>query len=268
MIKSNYHTHTNFCDGDCDVESLVKIAVEKGFKYLGFSSHSYIEGDDLWTLKKDALNDYIEEVLIVKQKYKNQICVLLGIEQDVNSKIYDYNFDYVIGSMHSVVKDGKTYSIDYSLESFKNLLQNVYLGNFDALCKDYYSQLKSVAVKTKANVIGHVDIITKYVDKLGLALPKNYLSYAKDAIEEILKSANVFEINTGAIARGLKKEPYPSKDILSIIFNLGGKIMINSDCHNESGLDFGFDEAEKLAKSVGFKSRVIVTEKGFKDIKL
>ena len=97
MLYSNYHTHSTFCDGRDSIESVVNTAIEKGFKYLGFSSHSYLEGDDGWTLKKHELSNYVTEVLRVKEKYKNQISIFLGIEQDTYSKIYDYKFDYVIG---------------------------------------------------------------------------------------------------------------------------------------------------------------------------
>ena len=66
MIKSNYHTHSIFCDGKDSIESIVEYAIKKGFKYLGFTSHSYIEGDDSWTLKENSLPEYISEVLRVK----------------------------------------------------------------------------------------------------------------------------------------------------------------------------------------------------------
>ena len=268
MIKSNFHTHTTYCDGTCDIESVVKSAIEKGFSYLGFSSHSYIAGDDLWTLKKDSLTDYVAEVLRVKEKYKEKITILLGVEQDLNSEPYNYDFDYVIGSMHSVEKNGKFYPVDYNVETFKYLLESVYLGDYNALCKDYYEQLTKIPCKTKANIIAHFDLITKYADALNLTLPKNYLSYAESAIKSIIKSVSVFEINTGAIKRGYKKFPYPSKEILQIIYNLGGKIMINSDCHDKDSLDYGFLDAVKLAKEVGYKKSVIVTSDGFKEVNL
>ena len=36
MIKSNYHTHTNFCDGKSTAEEMVKSAIEKNLIFLGF----------------------------------------------------------------------------------------------------------------------------------------------------------------------------------------------------------------------------------------
>ena len=268
MIKSNYHTHSTFCDGRDSIESIVESAIKKGFKYLGFSSHSYIEGDDSWTLKKEQLLDYVNEVLRVKEKYKNQISIFLGIEQDTYSKIYDYKFDYVIGSMHSIEKDGKIYSVDLSPASFKSLLEEVYASDFDLLCKDYFEQTKSIYNKTNANIIGHFDLITKFNEVLNLTLPKNYLKYAEDAILTIIKDVKIFEINTGGMAKGYKTIPYPSKEVLSLILKYGGSIMINSDCHNMDRLDYGLEGAIKLAKEVGFKEYTILTNNGFEAINL
>lgn len=266
MIKSNYHTHSIFCDGKDSIESIVEYAIKKGFKYLGFTSHSYIEGDDSWTLKENSLPEYISEVLRVKEKYKTKISIFLGIEQDALSKECDYDFDYVIGSMHNIEKDGKTYPLDEDIESFKYLLEKVYLGDFDSLCRDYFEQLEKSFIKTKADIVGHFDLITKYVDAMQLNFPDNYLIYAEKAISKIIKDVNVFEINTGGMARGHKTVPYPSKEILEIILRQGGKVMINSDCHNKDYLDYGFQDAVKLAKEVGFTKRVIFTDKGFESI--
>ncbi len=261
MIKSSFHVHTNLCDGKDSVEILVESAIQKGFDYLGFSAHSYIEGDDCWTLKKDDINRYINEVLRVKEKYKNQISIFLGIEQDTYSTAYDYDFDYIIGSMHSIEKDDKIYSLDYSEQSFKNLLVNVYQNDFDRLCKDYFNQLKSLYSKTKADIVGHFDLVTKFIEVFNLSLPEKYLEYAKDALESIIKDVKLFEINTGAMASGRRSVPYPSIEILQLIYAMGGKIVINSDCHKRELLDFGFNEAQELAQKVGYKEHYVCNGK-------
>jgi histidinol-phosphatase (PHP family) len=35
-MKTNYHTHCDFCDGIADPETVVKTAIEKGIDVLGF----------------------------------------------------------------------------------------------------------------------------------------------------------------------------------------------------------------------------------------
>ena len=40
MILTNYHTHTNFCDGKEEPETMVQEAIACGLSVLGFSGHS------------------------------------------------------------------------------------------------------------------------------------------------------------------------------------------------------------------------------------
>ena len=60
------------------------------------------------------------------------------------------------------------------------------------------------------------------------------------------------EINTGAIARGLRTVPYPAEFILDEIKRLGGRIIVTSDCHFRDKLTTWFDEAEAHLLSKGF----------------
>ena len=48
MLKTNYHTHTYFCDGKGTPDEIVLEAILKGFNYLGFSSHSAWPFADTW----------------------------------------------------------------------------------------------------------------------------------------------------------------------------------------------------------------------------
>ena len=43
--KRNYHTHTDFCDGQNTPEEMAEAAAKKGFPALGFSGHSYTDFD-------------------------------------------------------------------------------------------------------------------------------------------------------------------------------------------------------------------------------
>ena len=84
----------------------------------------------------------------------------------------------------------------------------------------------------------------------------------------ILKNTNIFEINTGAMAKSYRTSPYPSKEILNIIYKNNGEIMINSDCHKKEQLDFAFDTAVNIAKEVGFKEHIIFTNNGKEKVDL
>ena len=63
----------------------------------------------------------------------------------------------------------------------------------------------------------------------------------------------LFEINTGAMAKGYRTAPYPSEETLEVIREMGGQLIISSDCHRAEMLDHGFAEAEALALKMGFR---------------
>ena len=63
----------------------------------------------------------------------------------------------------------------------------------------------------------------------------------------------MFEVNSGAIARGYRTTPYPAPFIMEELKNLGAKMIISSDCHNKEFLDCNFDKSIEYIKSFGFK---------------
>ena len=78
------------------------------------------------------------------------------------------------------------------------------------------------------------------------------------AIEALSPSRPVFEMNTGAMARGYRTAPYPSLDILKALRERNLPIMINSDCHDKNKLDLGFSLCEELAIQAGYTERVVI----------
>ena len=67
MIKSNFHTHTNFCDGKSSPEKMVQSAIEKHFDILGFSSHATYPYKSSWHLNPARYNEYVNEIELVQQ---------------------------------------------------------------------------------------------------------------------------------------------------------------------------------------------------------
>ena len=71
MIKTNFHTHTAFCDGKDTPEEMVLAAVDKGFTSLGFSGHAYFVLDAAISMDLEQQKLYRAEILRLKEKYKN-----------------------------------------------------------------------------------------------------------------------------------------------------------------------------------------------------
>lgn len=266
MIKSNFHTHTVFCDGEDTPEAMINEAIKKGFIALGFSGHSYFEQDKEYCMDEKAASDYRHTVNMLKDKYKSDIRIFCGVEQDYYSNTPVYVYDYIIGSVHNVLKNGEYLSVDASPEIFRNNLLTHYGGDFDAFAEDYFDVVSDVVNKTNADIIGHFDLILRFSETLGYTPTPRFLSAAEKAVDSLIKFQRPFEINTGAMARGSRSIPYPIPEILKMIKERDGKIVFSSDCHSKKHLDCAFDIAEKLAKETGFLEHGVITDEGIEYI--
>ena len=258
MIKCNYHTHTNYCDGKDSPEELVKAALNKGFFALGFSSHSYTEMDKSFAMNASEAQKYRAEIAALKEKYKGKIELYCGIEQDYFSDEPTDCYDYVIGSVHYVLKNGEYIAVDDTAQIVREAVNRLYGGDFDALAEDYFALVAKVAEKTKADIIGHFDLVSKFSEKNGYGESPRFLSSAEKAVKALVPYGLPFEINTGAMARGVRSVPYPSPEILKKIKKHGGEIMLSSDCHDKNYLDFAFDKAAALARETGFTRAAVI----------
>lgn len=257
MIKANYHTHTFFCDGKDSPEDIVKEAIKRNFDVIGFSAHAYTPMDCSWCMNLETTEEYKEEILRLKEAYKGKIKVLAGLEMDYFSQCDTSWCDYTIGSVHYVFKNGKYCNVDNSPEKFQKIVNDCYNGDVYAFIEDYYALVGDIYNKTKCDIIGHFDLITKFNENNEFFDTENprYKEAVNSALKKLLPENIPFEVNTGAISRGYRTEPYPSKDILEIISKENGCVLINSDSHQKETIDFYFCEAKSYAKST--KVRII-----------
>lgn len=255
MNKANYHTHTPYCDGKNTAEEMVLAAIERGFCTLGFSGHSFLHFDTSYPMPLEVYDTYVAEINALKEKYKDKIRILCGIEQDYFSPAPTQKFDYVIGSVHYVEKNGEYVVLDLDVNDMKNGAAQLYGGDIYALVEDYYSLLGGVVDKTGADIVGHFDILTKFHEQTPLFDTNHprYVAAWQAAADKLLKKDVIFEINTGAIARGRRTFPYPNEDILLYLAERGASFCINSDCHYAEKIDFWFDEAAELAGKYNLK---------------
>lgn len=241
MISSNYHTHTLYCDGKDTPEELVKEAISLGMCEIGFSGHSYTWFDESYCMSLANTKKYKEDINALKDKYKDKIKIYLGIEQDYYSEEPTDDYDFVIGSVHYVKAFDKYLPIDESRDELIKAVKEYFDGDFYALAEEYYKCVADVVTKTKCDIIGHFDLVTKY-NKDGLLFDENNIRYinAEDfALNTLLKSGKIFELNTGGVLRGHRTKPYLSERALNKIIEEGGKIVFSSDCHNKQYLLYG-----------------------------
>ena len=262
MIKTNFHTHTSFCDGKNTPREMVQEAIERGFTALGFSMHSFLEKDLHIVPSRDSETAYIKEVLALKKEFADKIKIFLGLEQDLYSDAPRSDFEYLIGSVHYIKRDDDFFPVDAGKEKLLFIVDTYFGGDFCAFAEDYFSLVCEVAKKIKPDIIGHFDLIMKYCEQIDLPETDRYIEVATEAIKRLIPLGIPFEINTGAMSRGLRTTPYPSERLLKIMQQNGAKIVFSSDCHNKDFLEYGFDAAKKMALDAGFTEHGIITENG------
>ena len=264
MIQ-NLHAHTTFCDGKDTPEELVHEAIRMDMDSLGFSSHAPLAGQGDWNMAPEDVPRYRAEILSLRERYTGRLEIFLGLEQDYYSPPPGDGWDYLIGSVHCVEKDGRLLPVDYLPEDFVRGVRQYYGGDYYAFAEDYYRLVGGVAERTGCQIVGHFDLITKFNegDRLFDTSHPRYRNAALDALDRLAERDVIFEINTGAMSRGYRSAPYPSPALLRAMRERDLPLCITSDCHDRSHLLYAFPQAAGLARSCGYREQMVLTGEGF-----
>ncbi len=248
------HMHTAF-SGDCEYEARHMIAAAKAYGLNGVAITDHLDFDfpegecdfnlDFKTYSK-ALGE-LSEVYSTKD-----FDVIKGIEMGLQeccveknlSVLKEYEFDYVIGSVHVV--DGMDPYEDAFWEN---------RDEAEAVRRYYEAVLKNIKLFDGFDSLGHVDYIFRYAKKLPKEdTYKGYEGLLDEILLYLIKHDKALELNTGAIAKGLAN-PNPGPDILKRYKSLGGKLItIGADAHSPVNVGIGFDRVEEWLKESGFSS--------------
>lgn len=268
MLKQNLHTHTKYCDGADTPVEMIEEAIRRGFTSLGFSGHAHMPYPQNYAMTPEKTQQYRREITALKETYRDKIQVLCGIEFDLFS-VDDLSFyDYVIGSVHTLYRDGVYYECDCSLAMTKKAIAEGYGGDPIAYARAYYENLVTLATEYDFAFVGHFDLVTKYNEKENVFLGREqeYERVALDALEAVAAKKQVFEINTGAISRKCRTTPYPAPFLLREMKRLGCELVLTSDCHDRRYLECEFPTCYQLLRDHGFDHTLYLTSGGWKEI--
>lgn len=191
-MKHNYHSHSKYCNHSIfTLEELILKAISEGFETFGVSEHMPNEGvnNSEYRLRNmEALNEYITEIDRLKEKYKDQIRILAGLECEIThtktsestapfvTKLHDMDgIDYLILGHHTYDDGRHVYvtsptrtDIEKYVSRFKEALD---LGIFSQVAHpDSYFR---GAGKLTEDVIWATEEITKYAALKGVPLGIN-----------------------------------------------------------------------------------------------
>jgi histidinol-phosphatase (PHP family) len=259
-VWTNYHCHSNYCDGKGALEDYVLSAIEKGMPALGFSSHAPLPFENTWSMKAERLNAYVNEIALLKEKYQSKIGLYTSLEIDfidglsgVNSSpINGLPLDYTLCSVHFLgqLNDGRYCEIEGSTTRFMQGLDEIWQGDQDEMVKAYFQAFHNMLATSRPTIIGHLDKIKLHRSPNGEGIvdvnSKTYREEAIKCLEAIAKTETFLEINTRALYKKNLEEPYPSLHLLQIARELKIPFVLNSDSHQPSELDSCFEQVAGL----------------------
>ena len=255
-ILSSPHCHTTYVDGKSTAEEVVRAAIAKGFVSLGFSEHGPQKIDASYSLSDERIPDYIAEIRGLTAKYADDIRIYLGMERDIVSHGCRKDFDYILGASHYLMRGDEYCAVDGPAQELVNFRDKYYGGDGAQMAMEYYGNLGDYALSYKPDIIAHFDLIQKRNrDKLIFDYEDDRVincQYA--ALDKILASGALLEVNTGGMARSAQPWPYPDAHILARWRALGGRVIVGSDCHFAPDIAYAYDIAKEYIKNAGFKS--------------
>jgi len=286
MILSCLHTHTVFCDGKADMETMCQAAFSKGFESIGFSSHAPILKKtgiaSSFNLSDEKLPQYIDAALAARERWKDKLKVYLGLEVDYieglcgpgDADIRELPLDYVIGAVHYLAapKDGTYFTVDGPPEEFRPGLEQ-----FDndglALCAAYYNAYNNMVNAGGCDILAHLDLVKKNNNRFQFFSPHDpeYTKLPVKTADTIAQARSapvdgklpIVEVNTGGIIRSYITEPYPSLAILRLLKERNIPLTINADAHAPEHLGVGYETAWTAMQQAGYSAVMIF--KGRKD---
>ena len=243
-MKVDLHNHTTLCNhATGTVNEYVEQAIACGVDVYGFSDHAPMDFDPKYRMDFEQMAEYREWVMEAKRIYADKIEVLFGYEVDflpghMDERILHADVDYLIGSVHFINEWG------FDNPEFIGRYEH---EEIDTIWQKYFDLIEAMAKSGYFDIVGHIDLI-----KVFKFMPKrDILEIAIPALRAIKAADMVLEVNVAGYRKPCA-EPYPSPSLLKAAFELDIPITFSSDAHNPQQVGLFREEAEALAKSVGY----------------
>jgi histidinol-phosphatase (PHP family) len=273
---TNFHSHSQFCDGQGDLSSYVDQASKENMVSIGFSSHAPVPFPCPWSMKKDRLHDYIKTIGMLKTSYPS--CPLYsGLEVDyvpglVSPADFKSSVDYVIGSIHFVdaFADGTPWEIDGSPATFSEGLSSVFQNNIRHAITRYFELTRLMIEKACPDIIGHLDKI-KIQNSAGRFYSETdawYTTEIDKTLDIIAESGAIVEVNTRGLYLKRSATPYPSPWILERMLKRNIPVTLSSDAHKPGDLTSHFSFVAGILLQIGYKKISILSDNTWQPVNL
>jgi histidinol-phosphatase (PHP family) len=271
---TNYHTHSDYCDGKATVADVVATARTLRMPAIGISSHAPLPFERKWCMKPSQLDNYISEIQRARDLHKS-IEVYAGVEADfipqkMSPAAFRKRLDYVIGSVHFVdeLKDGQGWEIDGTYQDFVRGLEEIFHGNMKDAVSRYLELTRQMVTEGAPDIVGHLDKIKmqnkdrSQFDEADLW----YRSAIRDTLTVIRDAGSIVEVNTRGVYQRKTTTIYPSPWVIGEMRKMQIPVTLSSDAHHPDDLVNGFTQAAETLLHAGIKKIRILSEGKWRDV--
>ena len=254
----DYHTHHERCGHAVGtLEDYIRRGIEIGLSQLGVSDHMPLLHVDPaayypeMAMPMEELPRYVEEAFRLKDKYRGQIDVRVGLEGDyiegweekIEQIITGYPWDYVIGSVHFLG--------EWDVSDFRQV-HNWEEKDVFAVYTQYYDAVTKAAQTGLYDFLGHLDVIKRFGHKPGPELEQETIALERGALSAVKEAGIAIELNASGLSKPCA-EMFPSERILQAAIEMGIPLTVGSDAHDPQKLSEHLDQARALLYKLGVR---------------
>ena len=249
-LKYIYHAHTARCGhATGEDEEYILNAIKIEAEEFGFSDHIPFEGvsQPFVRMEYSRLEEYIDSINKLKEKYKDKIKIYVGFEAEYYSEVNDYykrlltKLDYLICGQH------------FALDDNRKLIYSGYPRDNKAVVLDYTNRIIEAIESGMFKYIAHPDLILN-----SYTLRDEFIEEQMRRICEASERCHVpLEINLEGINKQVKngwigKEYfYPFDYFWNIAKDYKIDVIIGADVHHPEDLlkdydKYGYDIANRF----------------------
>lgn len=248
-MRKNYHIHTYRCNhADGEERMYIENAIKAGLETIGFSDHApYIfEGDyySSFRMRPEQLEDYLETLVALREEYKREIRILIGLEAEYYPRTFDKFLDLIRGK-----------GLDYLIMGEHFPGDEERLRYSARACDDsdwFESYINAVIEGAKTGLfsyLAHPDLIAFTGDSV------LYEREMKRMITEVAACGMPLEINLLGVR---EQRRYPTENYVRLLGECGVTAILGTDAHHPE--DVYDPSSERWARETAQKYGVPITE--------
>lgn len=267
-MLADYHVHTPYCGhAKGTIIEYVTAAVSCGLHEIGFADHlgryylTNIQRRRYWDWGMDERNlaRYVNELLELREIFKDKIRIKIGLEVDYVEGAEDllepvvsrYPLDYLLGSVHCIPRFG-----------WKHLASYAHSPDTSIIYKEYFRVARSALRSGLFNVFAHPDFIWRY-----MGWPQHDPAMPFQEIAETVRVAGetgrVIEINANGLLwsqANMVENGDPFEVLLDECRRCKVTVSLGSDAHEPAMVGKLFPELIPLLRRKGLTAVACFSE--------